>query len=184
MKNKSNTILMVLLGIIIVLLISLIVIVVTKDNSSQDKDETIVTYFNDVNSAKDESKLKKGFTTIVDFLFYNGKIKNIKLSDIKDETKLKLVEITLKIDKKISEKFPNYKTTISDKYNNVKDKVVTMYVDTTDRICDNNPDLCEKAKEMFGKLKDGFNVTVDYLKDLGSDIKDRFNNWYQNYKTN
>ena len=69
MKNKSNTILMVLLGIIIVLLISLIVIVVTKDNSSQDKDETIVTYFNDVNSAKDESKLKKGFTTIVDFLF-------------------------------------------------------------------------------------------------------------------
>lgn len=184
MKNKSNAILMILIGVVIGLLVSLIVVLVTKDKEPVDKDETIVTYFNDVSSAKEESKLKKGFISIVDFLFYNGEIKNIKLSDIKDETKLKLVEITLKIDEKISEKFPNYKSTISDKYNNIKDKVVTMYVDTTDRICDNNPDLCDKAKEMFAKLKNGFNISVDYLKDLGEDIKDRLNNWYQNYKAN
>jgi hypothetical protein len=184
MKNKSNAILMILIGVVIGLLVSLIVVLVTKDKETVDKDETIVTYFNDVSSAKEESKLKKGFISIVDFLFYKGEIKNIKLSDIKDETKLKLAEITLKIDEKISEKFPDYKSTISDKYNNIKEKVVTMYVDTTDRICDSNQDLCDKAKEMFGKLKNGFNITVDYLKDLGEDIKDRLNNWYQNYKAN
>ena len=87
-------------------------------------------------------KLKNILFTIVDFIFYDGKIKGHTFNDLSSTAKLKIISIALKIDNKIEEYIPGYKETISSNgskiYNNVKEKLVTLYLDISTEICKNH----------------------------------------------
>lgn len=118
-------------------------------NDSVTSEEDVVNYFekkydevnnNSWDDVKD--KAKEYFITIVDFIFYDGKIKGHTFNDLSSTAKLKIISIALKIDNKIEEYIPGYKETISSNgskiYNNVKEKLVTLYLDISTEICKNH----------------------------------------------
>ena len=199
MEKKNNIALYVLIGIIIGLLVAVLIVLLTGDRSSKEvnkdnieekeqiKIETDpVEYFTNVSKSSDENTLKEGFVKIVDFLFYDEEINGVTFSELKDEAKLKLYLLALKIDSKIDEHFPGYKETITNGtkkiYNNVKAKVIEGYIFVTDKICSNNESLCENAKKDFESLKESFGITWDYLKEIGKNAKDKLKNWYEDFR--
>ena len=186
MKDKTlNKIIYILIGIAIGLF--LVFIFKNIDNNKKNEEEYIeysdpVEYFNSLEEEKDESKLKNGFTTIVDFLFYGKEIKGKTFKELKDDAKLKIMKIAFSIDSKIDSKFPGYKDKISDKYKNIKTKIVELYVNTTTKICSNNEQLCISAKNDFNSLKDSFGITFDYLKKYGIKGLDKLKEWYEDFR--
>ena len=81
-------------------------------NDSVTSEEDVVNYFekkydevnnNSWNDVKD--KAKEYFITIVDFIFYDGKIKGHTFNDLSSTAKLKIISIALKIDNKIKSIF-------------------------------------------------------------------------------
>lgn len=194
MKDKKiNIILYVLLGIVIGLLVAFAVVLLIKgnDNNSGKKDEVEtksieyndpVEYFESLEKSNDESKLKKGFTSIVDFLFYGKEINGKSLNELTDDAKLKIMKIALSLDSKIDDKFPGYKSKISDKYKEIKSKVVELYVDTTTKICDKHEQLCIDAKNDFNSLKESFGLTFDYIKKYGIKGIDKLREWYEDLR--
>ncbi len=200
MEKKNNTVLYIFIGIIIGLLVAVLIVLLTGDRSNskennienneekeQIKIETDpIEYFTNISKSNDEHTLKDGFVKIVDFLFYDEQINGVTFSELKDEAKLKLYSLALKIDLKIDEYFPGYKETISkgtkNIYNNVKSKVVEGYIYITDKICSNNESLCKHAKEDFESLKESFGITWDYLKGIGQSAKDKLKNWYEDFR--
>ena len=193
-KDKLTIIIYTLIGIIIGLVVALILVLTfKKDNDNIDSndstqqvvietDEEILNEFNEINDTKDENKLKKGFTTIVDFIFYDKEIKGKTFNELKDDTKLKIMNIFISIDSKIDQYFPDYKQTLSSKYNNIKDKITEIYVKTVNKICDSNQNLCENAKNDFNTMKDAFGVTFDYLKEKGLEGLDKIKDWYEEFR--
>ncbi len=193
MKNsKLNLIIYLLVGIVIGLLVAFVVVLLIKGtdkekNSNLENTESIeyndpVEYFESVEKSKDENKLKKGFTNIVDFLFYGKEINGKKLSDLTDSAKLKIMKIGLSLDQKIDDLFPDYKSKISDKYKEIKSKVVELYVETTTKICTNHEQLCIDAKNDFNSLKDSFGLTFDYIKKYGIKGLDKLKEWYEDFR--
>ena len=123
---------------------------------------------------------------IVDFLFYDGEIKGRTFYELSNSTKLKVVEIFLKIDSKIDNKFPGYKESISATgnriYTNVKAKAIGLYLDITTSICSNDPGLCETAKDGLKTLKESFSLTWDFIKEISGVGIDKLRRWYEVWK--
>lgn len=199
MEKKSfniNIIIFLLLGVAIGLLIAFIIMFALKgsekdyetvyvgDNGNNivETKEDVLDYFNSVKEEKDENKLKKGFTNIIDFLFYDSRINGKTFKDLKDDAKLKIIKIALSVDQKIDSMFPDYKKTISDKYQNIKLKVVEKYVEITTNICNKNEQLCIDAKNDFNSLKDSFGLTYDYIKKYGIKGIDKLKEWYEDFR--
>ena len=154
-------------------------------NSSVDGE--VLSYFNDLKSDIDgetiKNSVKNGFITVVDFLFYEGKIKGYTFSELSSSAKLKVLSMALYFDTKIEEYFPGYKETISSTasrvYTNVKEKIITAYLDITATICSNNGELCASAKEEFKELKENFGLTWSLIKDIAGDGITRLKDWYE-----
>ena len=196
MKNdKLNLVIFLLSGIAIGLLIAFIFVLIFKGNDKEyetvydNKPETVTEfnepvedYFSKVASSNDENKLKEGFTSIVDFLFYGKEINGITFNQLKDDSKTKILKFALSIDQKIEEKFLNNKDKLSSKYQNIKAKVVESYLDITDRICVNNEQLCIDFKKDFESLKENFGITYDYLKEYGIKGIDKIKEWYESFR--
>lgn len=193
-NNKLNIAIYILSGIAIGLLIAFIVLVLLKnnDNNTNNNNEEVETesieyddpldYFENVEKSNDESKLKKGFTNVIDFLFYGKEIKGKTLSGLSDDAKLKIMKIALSLDQKIDNLFPDYKSKISDKYKEIKSKVVELYVNTTTKICNNNEQLCIDAKNGFNSMKESFGLTFDYIKKYGIKGLDKLKEWYEDFR--
>lgn len=157
-------------------------------------EEEVITYFKTLNNDLDSndnsesfiSKLKSGFVTCVDFLFYGGKIKDYTFEELSDDAKIKILEIMLTIDEKVDNKIPGYKDKITETtgkiYNKVKEKVVEIYVNITDEICTNNPDLCDSVRNGFEKIKTTFNLTWDFIKNATSSGLDKLSKWYLKWR--
>ena len=169
-----------------------------KDNSDDNYndsvtfEEDVVNYFekkydevnnNSWDDVKD--KAKEYFITIVDFIFYDGKIKGHTFNDLSSTAKLKIISIALKIDNKIEEYIPGYKETISSNgikiYNNVKEKLVTLYLDISVEICKNHENGCNTAKEIFKDIKDNCRIGWDFVKKLVSSGTSKLKDWYEVY---
>lgn len=161
-------------------------------NDSVTSEEDVVNYFekkydevnnNSWNDVKD--KAKEYFITIVDFIFYDGKIKGHTFNDLSSTAKLKIISIALKIDNKIEEYIPGYKETISSNgskiYNNVKEKLVTLYLDISVEICKNHENGCNTAKEIFKDIKDNCRIGWDFVKKLVSSGTSKLKDWYEVY---
>ncbi len=161
-------------------------------NDSVTSEEDVVNYFekkydevnnNSWDDVKD--KAKEYFITIVDFIFYDGKIKGHTFNDLSSTAKLKIISIALKIDNKIEEYIPGYKETISSNgskiYNNVKEKLVTLYLDISVEICKNHENGCNTAKEIFKDIKDNCRIGWDFVKKLVSSGTSKLKDWYEVY---
>lgn len=161
-------------------------------NDSVTSEEDVVNYFeknydevnnNSWDDVKD--KAKEYFITIVDFIFYDGKIKGHTFNDLSSTAKLKIISIALKIDNKIEEYIPGYKEKISSNgskiYNNVKEKLVTLYLDISTEICKNHENGYNTAKEIFKDIKDNCKIGWDFIKKLVSSGTSKLKEWYEVY---
>jgi|GEM_PF-6197186 len=158
----------------------------TTNNTKTEAD--VVNYFNNLNNNLDsnpkanESSIKKSFVTIIDFLFYGGKIYNKTFSELSDSAKTQVLKAALFIDAKIDNVFPDYKETITSTtgriYTNIKNKIVSTYLDVTTEICLKNSDVCSQAKSDFQNMKDSFSLSWNFLKDIAGKSIDKLSNWY------
>ena len=151
-------------------------------------EEDIIAYFSNTenevnNSTSFKDSLKEKFVTLVDFLFYDGEIKGKTFKELSNKTKLKVLEIFLKIDNKLDNKFPNYKENISNTgnkvYTNVKTKAIETYLNLTTEICANDANLCESAKEGLRTLKESFSLTWVFIKEMSGVGLTKLKNWYE-----
>ena len=143
-------------------------------------------YIETVKNSKDTSiinRLKSGFITIVDFLFYEKPIKGYTFKQLTEIAKLKVVKLALTIDAKIDQYFPGYKAQIKKGYDNIKSKLVTLYLNVTSTVCEKvGSTTCNQAKEDFQNMKDSFGLTFDFLKDIGSSITGSIKDWYESFR--
>lgn len=167
----------------------------TDNNNNQEtkySDKDIINYFENLknkitnyNNEHDISQeIKQKFVTCIDFLFYDKAIGGKTFKELTNETKIKVLELTLYIDSKIDTVFPGYKDSISSSYQNIKNKVITLYLDVTTDICTNNQELCNTAKEGFQNLKENFGITWDLIKDLAGTGIPKLKDWYEIWRYN
>jgi len=156
-------------------------------SNNENADTAVMNYMTNLQSDMDKSSLgesaKKGFITVVDFLFYNGTIKGYTFNELSNSVKLKVLSLSLYFDNKIEKYFPGYKESISNTtkkvYTNVKNMIVSSYLNITTSICENNSDICDQAKKDFQSLKTNFGLTFDLIKDIASDGINNLKNWYE-----
>lgn len=170
--------------------------IVESNNSTNDdnfmSEDSVISYFSSRESlinpdSNQEDKsirqiAKETFTTIIDFIFYDKEIKGYTFSELTTSAKLKVIGIALSIDHKIDSYFPNYKEDIKDKYLDIKGKLALKYIEFTSMLCDKvGEDTCNQAKEDFNTMKEGFNLTIDLVKEMatngGNKIKDFYESW-------
>lgn len=144
-------------------------------------------YFSNTNL---KEEVKSRFITIVDFLFYNGKIKGYTLNDLSAKAKLQVLKIALSIDAKVDKYFPGYKESITKTtgkiYTNVKNKIIESYLNLTTKICTYDQATCDSAKKDFQDMKKAFSITWNVIKSLVSSGTDHLKEWYEIFsgKTN
>lgn len=164
-------------------------IFVTKENTkNKNADEELLAYiketendFQDINT-QEEAKIR--FISIVDFLFYEGKINGYTLNDITNKTKLQILKITLSIDSKIENTFPGYKETISNSgkiYTGIKNKIIESYLTLATSICKFDANLCDTAKNDFGEIKEAFSITWNVIRNLIAGTSETLQDWYEIY---
>lgn len=143
-------------------------------------------YFEEVEKTSTKASIKDGFVKIVDFIFYGEKINGTTFSELKDDVKLKIINIAYKIDSKLDSWFPGYKDTIKNAvkkvYTKIKERLTELYIKITNSICTSKPNLCATAKEDFSVMKEKFGITYEYLKSLYQKGKDKLSNWYLEYR--
>ena len=161
-----------------------------------NKDEEVLSYVksfdNEVTTSKDTSvtfkeKVKSGFITLVDFIFYGGTIKGYTFDELKDTTKAKVIYYALIVDGKIDKKFPDYKNTLSEKYKDIKSKLIAKYMDLKYDICEKGPEGCDQASEDLKLLKYSLGLTWDMVKSAFTYVKNltvpKIQSWYQSFKS-
>lgn len=173
---------------------------ITKPSLS-NKDNTIINEMdNTLNSIDAESsssnfsdKAKATFITIVDFLFYDGTIKEITFNELTDDGKQKVLEIANKIDVKLEEVSPGYKdkisSTTSNAYNKaseiIKSGASSLNNFAKEKLGDENYNSIIDAKDELVKYsKNALNLVGSAGSKLFSSTKDKLNDWYQNFKNN
>ena len=166
-----------------------------KSNTEYNDDvneNSVIQYFDNMNNEINESnfekcktKFKDYFITGVDFIFYDKEIKGYTFSELSDNTKIKVIALALKIDSKIEEYIPGYKKSISSNgnkiYTDVKDRLVSSYLDLSVKICSNNEEGCNKAKDIFSDIKDNCKIGWSFIKKLASDGGNKLKDWYEIY---
>lgn len=158
-----------------------------NSNKKENADTAVLNYMNNLQTEMDKPSIgetaKKGFITVIDFLFYNGTIKGYRFSELTNSAKLKVLSIALYFDSKIEKYFPGYKESISNTtkkiYTNIKENIISTYLDITTAICANNNDLCTSAKDGFQSLKKNFGLTFDLIKDIAGGGLNNLKNWYE-----
>lgn len=162
----------------------------STSTESGDTDTLVLSYFNeldnDFKASTIKDSVKSGFITVVDFLFYDGKIKGHTFSELTDSAKLKVLSMAMYFDSKIEKYFPGYKESISTTtgraYNKVKETVVKTYLNLTTKICENNEELCASAKNDFSVMKKSFGLTWSLIKEIASEGASNLKSWYEIYR--
>lgn len=159
----------------------------TNNEKVENADIAVMNYMNTLQTEMDKPSLgesaKKGFITVIDFIFYNGTIKGHRFSELTNSVKLKVLSAALYFDSKIDNYFPGYKESISNTtkkiYTNVKEQIISAYLDITTLVCSSNNELCSSAKEGFQSLKKNFSLTFDLIKEIAGDGITNLKNWYE-----
>lgn len=160
---------------------------IDKVEENTNADAQVLNHFNELKSDFDATSLKdsvkNGFITVVDFIFYNGKIKGYTFNELSDSAKLKVLSMALYFDSKIEKYFPGYKESISNTtnkiYTTVKEEIVSNYLELATIICSNNTDLCDSAKNSFNTIKENFGLTWSLIKDIAGDGLTNIKSWYE-----
>ena len=149
-----------------------------------DTSEELIPYLEELNQEIDKNpklttKIKQGFTKIVDFLFYNGTIKGKTFEQLSDETKLKVLKLCYTIDNKIEKKYPDYKEEIKDTTTSIKEKILSSYLDITTTLCTSNEEACQSAKEGLKEMKESFSLTWNTIKNMSGKYLSKLKSWYE-----
>lgn len=143
-------------------------------------------------------KSKKLFITLVDFIFYDGKIGDYTFQELSDSCKQKVIDIAMHIDQTIESYCPNYKEKfvsqgkrtyydVSEKLTNCKNEYLN---NVKEFLGDEN---YQKTEEMYGNVKEKTNTVKEKVVEKGKDIydkgkevaekaKEKWNDWYQSFK--
>ncbi len=170
------------------------VTVTNEKTENKNADAEVISYFQETDEVMSNTSLKdkakEGFITIVDFLFYNGKIKGYTFDDLSSKAKLQILKIALSIDSKIEKYFPGYKETITSTtgkiYTGIKSKIIESYLKITTKICNYDANTCDQAKLDFQDMKKSFSITWNLIKDIASSGIENLKEWYEIFsgKTN
>lgn len=143
-------------------------------------------------------KAKKLFITVIDFIFYDGKIGNYTFQQLSDTGKQKVLQITTNIDGIIESYSPNYKERLVSQgkktYQTVSEKLTEYknqyFADVKSVIGEDN---YEQAGTVYDEVKEKASSVKDKVVDKSKDIyqqgketvgklKDKWNDWYQSWK--
>ena len=128
-------------------------------------------------------KIKDGFISTVDFIFYDKEINGYKFKELTNSAKLKVISVALAMDNKIDKYFPNYKDTIKDKYTDIKGKLAVKYIEYSVKLCESvGEDSCNQAKEDFANLKEKFGLGWDIVKELAKSGSAKVKEFYENFR--
>lgn len=208
-KKKKNIIILCLLVVIFILLIIIFCLSLKKENSINDliinevidesnnpstdiptgtttEDNNVLnSNLNESNFEKCKTKFKDYFITGVDFIFYDKKIKGYTFNELSNEAKLKVIAILIKIDNKIEKYAPGYKESISNTgsriYTDIKERLITAYFDISTKMCSNNTYECDRAKEIFGDVKNECKIGLSYVKKVAISGGRKIKDWYEIY---
>lgn len=169
-----------------------------KDDIKLTNEEEVVLYFEEIEEEVNQEtnepltktasqKLKNTFITITDFLFYDGTIGGVTFQELSEETKLKVLSITSRIDSKIETKLPGYKETIQTTagkvYHNVsnmiKNGISSLQEKVRSHVDDDTYQAYQEGKE---ELKEGFSNAGEKIVEAGKAVKDKVKNWYENFR--
>lgn len=163
--------------------------------SAEEREAYILSYFEKAESKIDQilnsettqnikQESKEIFVNIVDFLFYEGEINGITYNELSDSTKVKVLDITSRIDSKIETKVPGYKDTIKDAagktYSYVSEKVIDGKEIIENKIIEQIG--AEKYNEIINNTKSNYDDAKVYTKDLYTKGKDKLKKWYEGWK--
>lgn len=163
--------------------------IINEKTENKNADEEIIAYMNETenyfNDINYQEEIKVRFITIVDFLFYNGKIKGYSLDDLTSKAKLKVLKIALSIDNKIESYLPGYKESITSTgnkiYTGIKTKIIESYLTLTTKICNYDQSLCDSATNDFQEMKNSFSITWNTIKNLVTSGTENIKTWYEIY---
>ena len=163
----------------------------SSDNNIEETnvDDLVISYFKETKEKLENSNLresaKQNFITIVDFLFYDGKIKGHTFNELSNKAKLQVLKLALTIDSYIDKYFPNYKEIIKNTTGkvstNIKAKVIEKYLNIITMICNNDIDTCNQAKSDFQDMKKSFSITWELIKEIAKSGTTHLKEWYEIY---
>lgn len=156
--------------------------VANEIESKESKDEKIIKYINDLSVTIDSGvevvndKTKSGFITLVDFLFYDGKIADITFRELSDNAKGKVVELTSNLIQKLDNKYPEFRSSISEKYQDAS----TFLVEKKDILVDKIKN--KLGDEKVNSISEYYESTKNNISDVYDKGKEKVKNWYENFR--
>ena len=145
----------------------------TFDNFASEREEIDSLIYTE-NFEKVDEVWGDYFIDAIDFIFYGKEYKDTKFADLNPEAQAKCIEEFINTKNKIESINPNWQEDIE----NIKGSTIEAYYN-----------ILEKIEQLIGtenynNIGDLINSGIDGLKNIGNDIGDSLNNWYQGYKNN
>lgn len=145
----------------------------TFDNFASEREEIDSLIYTE-NFEKVDEVWGDYFIDAIDFIFYGKEYKDTKFADLNPEAQTKCIEELINTKNKIESINPNWQEDIE----NIKGSAIEAYYN-----------ILEKIEQLIGtenynNIGDLINSGKDGLKNIGNDIGDSLNNWYQGYKNN
>ena len=145
----------------------------TFDNFASEREEIDSLIYTE-NFEKVDEVWGDYFIDAIDFIFYGKEYKDTKFANLNPEAQAKCIEELINTKNKIESINPNWQEDIE----NIKGSAIEAYYN-----------ILEKIEQLIGtenynNIGDLINSGKDGLKNIGNDIGDSLNNWYQGYKNN
>ena len=158
----------------------------TTANTYSEKDSKVINYLKEkeekINSSLTKENAKSVFIEVVDFLFYNGEIKGYTFDELTEKGKVEVSELCSKIEIAIEKKYPGAIDETKSKYSEKKEKIIEKYNESINKFCTGREDTCSEFRKGYENMKSSFKKTFSVIKDIGSKGKEKFDNWYTNFK--
>lgn len=143
----------------------------------ESKQKEVMDYLSTVDQSitdNTEEESKNNFEKIINFIFNDGKINEVTFKELSLNTQKEIIEYSLKIDKSIENKWPNYKETIkgaqSDIFNGISSKLEQELDNLNKKLKDTfGQDVYDETKE---SLKEQTSNAGKVLKDIGNELKE------------
>ena len=140
-----------------------------------EKKEELKEALNSENVEKFKEKGRKLFITLVDFIFYDGKIKGVTYDELNEAARKQLFDDLCTIDEFICKYIPDYKENIGSKYNTIKNFISPRYYKVLSKIKELiGSDNLEKINEIIEQDK---SIISDLLGKGKQKIQEKYENW-------
>ncbi len=144
----------------------------TFDNFESEKNDINSLIYTD-NFEKADEVWSEYFINAIDMIFYDKEYKGTKWEELTEEAKKEAINNLTKIDQSITEIYPEYK----EDWQKTKGIATETYFEALNKIKEViGEDNYDNIKEIKDSIK-------SKTKEIGNNIKDKANEWYQEYKS-